>query len=123
MIRDPNLYASYIESVDHVVPGVAFQRSGLDSFFKTSDEYHWKMAVLVHLTSGMPARATELVTNVIRTSRDSIRTVFFAEGYIYLCTHYNKSNSSTERSNLIARFLPKNVSRMILLDILYVCNW
>ena len=122
IINDPTLRDCFIESIDteSARPCVTFRQSGIDEYLKILDEYNWKIAVLVHLTSGMPARATEIVTNMVRSSSCALRTVHYAQRMVYLVTSYNKSNSSTGKTKKIARFVPQNVSDLLIADILYI---
>jgi superfamily II DNA/RNA helicase len=68
----------------------------------------------------MPARAPELETYRIVDTGNGDRSLYFAEGHCYLFARYNKSSSITGRSRPIARFLCKELSALMLLDLFFV---
>ena len=43
----------------------------------------------------------------------SARNIYFVDGQIMVVTRYNKTDSLTGRNDLILRFLPEAVSKMI----------
>ena len=85
--------------------------------------FHHKKAMnllltLIHLTSGMPARATEVCGMKLKNF-NGLRNVFFMDGNFSFYSTMNKTNTLTGSGKPIFRFLPpilrKQFSAMILL--------
>jgi hypothetical protein len=102
-------------------------------FFQNSDEGTWKpkaideylsnlqsfletLWVLVHVTSGQPARATELIqSRYCNTLQGEHRNVFVENGLVCFVSTYHKSYNMQGNVKLIHRFVPKEVSELIVL--------
>lgn len=80
-------------------------------------EWRKSLMALVHVTSGAPARATEITKLLLRNSR-SHRSVFWLNGRVMTISSYNKINVVTDRDNSICRFLPKPVTKLLAFDLL-----
>lgn len=72
------------------------------------------LLVLVHLTSGQPARATELREYMLTNSRSGLRNVFICQDTFMIVQQYSKTSSLTGHDSAIARFLPKPVAKLLL---------
>lgn len=70
------------------------------------------LCALIHLSSGMPARATEICEYRL-VNGTSARNIYFVDGQILIISRYNKSNSLTGRNNVILRFLPESISKLV----------
>ena len=68
----------------------------------------------------MPARGTEVVTNLLRNIADGKRTVFYFHRKLFLFARYNKTNNLRHENVLIARFLPEDISTIFIKDFLIV---
>ena len=68
----------------------------------------------VHLTSGNPARGTELETLQFRNSAMKNRNVYVFQDKIALIPSYNKTNNIKGSERLIPRFLPKELSHILI---------
>lgn len=67
---------------------------------------------LIHLCSGMPARATEI--NDLRFSTGvSLRNIYFAGNQVMIVTRRNKTNVLTGINKVITRFLPVQLSKRV----------
>ena len=77
----------------------------------------WKLQqiilTLLHLSSGQPARATELETMMLRNGPNSARSVFLLQDQIMTIIGYNKTTSLSRQEKYIARFLPKRASSIL----------
>ena len=74
----------------------------------------------IHLTSGNPARATELETLQFKNSGLKERNVFVFQDKIALIPTYNKTNNLKGQDRLIPRFLPKNLSHIVIKYLIFV---
>jgi hypothetical protein len=70
--------------------------------------------VLIHVTSGQPARASELATFKICNTDHRIRNVYLVHGEVVIIQHYTKSNSQTGHDDFIPRLLPKEVGQLLI---------
>ena len=84
------------------------------------DEYINHMTLVIHLGSGMPARATELETYRLLGSRSSKRSVYCTEGVVFFLPEYSKTRSLRQANRAIARFLSSEASLVLLNDVLIV---
>lgn len=74
------------------------------------------LLLLVHLSSGLPARASELATIKITNVPGGQRSIFLSSGTIAVIISYNKSSTS----NGIARFLPVPVAEVLFHYLVYI---
>lgn len=73
-----------------------------------------KLITLLHITSGMPGRGTELSSMTFINSIHSPRNVYIMWDTIALIADYNKTQALTQRDSSIARFLPKEIASLLL---------
>ncbi|KAJ3453241.1 hypothetical protein MRS44_018896 [Fusarium solani] len=79
------------------------------------DEFLEVLLFLVHLSGGQAARSLELLTLRHRnTANGGIRNIFFDRGLIMLVAGYHKGFSKTERLKVIHRFLPREISILVI---------
>ena len=70
--------------------------------------------VLVHITSGQPARAPELLgARYCNTLQGEHRNLFIEGGLLSIVTTYHKSYGMLGTTKIIHRFLPKEVSEIM----------
>ena len=72
------------------------------------------LIALVHLTSGQPARAPELASILVANMKRGARGVHATQGRIMLVTRYWKGRNVYGRDRPVARFLPNELSRLLL---------
>jgi hypothetical protein len=97
-----------------------FTDAFINQITELADQLLQLLLTLVHMTSGQPARAPELETYLIRRTTKRPRTVFFFQGMLMLQTIYRKSSQVTGFDMLVSRFLPKEISRLVLMYLVYV---
>jgi hypothetical protein len=68
---------------------------------------------LIHVTSGQPARATELVTLQYSNTAFCRRHLFFLNGQLLINPVYNKTNSMLQFEKSIFRCIPEVVARLL----------
>lgn len=78
------------------------------------DEFLRRLLLLVHMTSGQPARATELISiRYCNTPEGRHRNIFIEHGLVCFVTSYHKSQSTTNSIKIIHRYLPREVSELV----------
>jgi hypothetical protein len=78
------------------------------------------LLALIHITSGQPARATEIETYLIRKTSKRPRTIFFFQGLMMFQTIYRKSSQVTGFDMLVSRFVPQEISQIVLMYLIYI---
>ncbi|KAG2111477.1 hypothetical protein DEU56DRAFT_919982 [Suillus clintonianus] len=73
-----------------------FKQASVARWFNALAEFHDIVFCLVHVTSGGPARGTELETYRLTNTREGPRTLYFVAGHITFITGYNKSRQRTD---------------------------
>ena len=89
--------------------------SQLKKYLTQVNEFLVILLTLVHLSSGQPARITELQMLTLYNSENNYRSVYVYDGYIQFVFEYNKTNSITQHTRNIIRYLPKKYNGIFLL--------
>lgn len=71
------------------------------------------LLVLIHLTSGLPARGPEIASIKFLNDIHKLRNVFLWHNAVLVTVDYNKSENVTDQAKVIARFLPHRVARLL----------
>ncbi|KAN0066828.1 hypothetical protein V8E54_015117 [Elaphomyces granulatus] len=81
--------------------------AGVRNYMKAVVRFREKLAVLVHITGGQPARGPELLSiRHTNTAGGGHRNVFIEDGYVAMATRYHKGHSSTQMPRIIHRYVP-----------------
>lgn len=94
-------------------------QKAINNYMEKAWKFRKMILLLLHLTSGQPARATELESMTI-TNSNSLKSVYWRGQSIMTCTVYNKINSVTGSDHVICRALPKSATRLLLFDLAIV---
>lgn len=87
----------------------------LTEYFNLIRQFKDKLLTLVHLTSGAPARGTELISiRFQNTENGGLRSVFIENGLLALVPTYHKGINTTGKPKVIHRYLPKEVSLLVI---------
>jgi hypothetical protein len=73
------------------------------------------LLALVHLTAGVLARGTE-VLSIQHTNREDSRAqrgIFLEDGIVAFITRYHKGYSSSQKIKVIHRYVPKEVREIV----------
>ncbi|KAF4442495.1 hypothetical protein F53441_11726, partial [Fusarium austroafricanum] len=82
---------------------------------KYLEEFLECLLFIIHLSGGQAARSLELLTLRHRnTANGGIRNILYDRGLIMLVAGYHKGFSKTERLKIIHRFLPREVSALVI---------
>lgn len=68
--------------------------------------------MLVHLTSGQPARGTEIIS-LRHVNTIHHRNLFVEDGLVAIVTSYHKGYTCTGSTKIIHRYLPKEVGELL----------
>lgn len=83
-------------------------------YLEDVDSFLEQLLLLVHITGGQPGRGTELLSlqwcNTVHGLR---RNIFVKDGLISFVTFYHKGYSITNSAKIIHRYLPKEISEMM----------
>jgi hypothetical protein len=73
-----------------------------------------RMLLLIHMTGGQPARGTELLVLRWRNSDTcDVRNITIENGLVCFVTSYHKNYSTTNSTKIIHRYLPPEVSELL----------
>jgi hypothetical protein len=73
------------------------------------------LLTMLHLTSGLPSRATELQTLIIRKNGLLFNNIWILNGRLVTITYYNKTETNADDGRPIARVLPEKFSSTLLI--------
>lgn len=93
---------------------VLWKTDAVQAYFSKIDRFLEQMLLLIHLTSGQPARGTELMyLQHSNTAQGHHRSIFIEGGLISIVTSYHKEYNITGSTKIIHRYLPKEVSELL----------
>jgi hypothetical protein len=85
----------------------------VEQYFQDVDLFLKRLLLLLHITSGQPARGTELLTlRYMNTSNGHHRSIFIENGLVGTVTSYHKGYNVTGTLKIIHRYLLKEVSEL-----------
>ncbi|RYO95418.1 hypothetical protein DL764_007702 [Monosporascus ibericus] len=98
------------------VPGrPQWRHHAVRQYLLAVEEYLGRLLLLVHMTGGQPARGTELLTiqycNPLHGQGQ--RNIFLENGLVSFVTYYHKGYSVTGSTKIIHRYLPIEVSELL----------
>lgn len=93
---------------------LSWQKKRVQQYFQDVDLFLERMLLLIHITSGQPARGTELLTlRHTNSSCGHYRSIFIENGLVGTVTSYHKGYNVTGTLKVIHRYLPKEVSELL----------
>lgn len=91
-----------------------FKTEAVEEYGRWVEEFRTLLLVLVHMTSGMPARSTELVgIRFENTIQGGVRNIFVQDGMVFFITIYHKGYRSSDMVKLIYRYLAPSVAKLM----------
>lgn len=91
-----------------------WDRQATERYLQKVREFLERLLLLVHITSGQPARGTELLTLQWRNTNHGLRRNIFVEnGLVTFVTSYHKGYSISGSTKIIHRYLPPEVSELM----------
>lgn len=83
-------------------------------YLELVDRFLQRLLLLIHITGGQPARGTEIIAlRHSNTPEGRHRNIFIEHGLVSTVTSYHKSQSVTNSIKIIHRYLPREVSELI----------
>lgn len=110
----PNLDTKFLKNAND------WNQLGLSTWLSNSEDLLKLFMAAIILTSGMPARSTELGTSLLANTLVESRHLFVAYNSLVLTINYNKSRSMTGKDNVIPRFLASEVAHLLLQYLVYI---
>jgi len=93
---------------------IQWKKPAVRAYFTKLDAFLERLLLLTHITSGQPARGTELLSlQHSNTLRGHHRSIFMEEGLISTVTSYHKGYNITGSAKVIHRYLPREVSELL----------
>lgn len=103
-LREEFTYPRYVQKVIWDKQAVRRYRKKVEAFLEG-------LLLLVHITSGQPARGTEIIS--LQHSNSTFhRNIFVEDGLVAIVTTYHKGYTCTGSTKVIHRYLPKEVSEL-----------
>lgn len=101
-------------SVDTDGPtGIVWRKKAATVYKQRVDAFLERLLLLAHVTSGQPARATELLSlRFQNTVHGHHRNIFVDSGMLSTVTSYHKGYSVTGSTKIIHRYLPNEVGEL-----------
>ena len=99
---------------------VLYRSSEATNYLNVYDEYIENLLLVVHVGSGMPARATELETYRVKNGPSTSRNVFYLKPQVFFHCEYSKSRSIRAANKGVSRFMNEEASLVLLKDLLVV---
>jgi superfamily II DNA helicase RecQ len=114
ILRNRFLHDEYVHSVKD--NQIHWNASKVQQYVNMYDEFIRNICFMIHYVSGMPGRATELSTYKVSNGTSCQRNMFCSNKRIWFYVTYSKTNSLTDSSKSVIRFLDKETSNFMLLD-------
>ena len=92
-----------------------WNQSAVKAYKAQVDTFLETLLLLVHMTSGQPARGTELLSlRYTNTVNGHHRNIFVDNGMVSTVTTYHKGYNITGSTKIIHRYLPKEVGELLI---------
>lgn len=91
-----------------------WSRRAAEHYLQQVDAFLHRLLLIIHITSGQPSRGTELLSiQYCNTAHGLQRNVFVENGLVSFVTSYHKGYSIQGSTKIIHRYLPKEVSELV----------
>ncbi|KAF7564130.1 uncharacterized protein PtrM4_154560, partial [Pyrenophora tritici-repentis] len=89
-------------------------RQAIERYMDRVVEFREKLAVLMHITGGQPARGPELLSvRHSNTVQGGHRNIFIEDGMVVFVTRYHKGYKVSGDVKIIHRYLPREVGELV----------
>jgi hypothetical protein len=89
-------------------------RQAVERYMDRVVEFRKKLAVLMHISGGQPARGPELLSvRHSKTVQGGHRNVFIEDGIVVFVTRYHKGYNVSGDVKIIHRYLPREVGELV----------
>lgn len=104
---DPHLQREFIRT-DH------FHPAKVQTYLQRVARFKEKLAVLIHVVAGQPARIPELLSlQHVNTDQNRRRNVYIEDGMVALVSAYHKGFYANNDTKIIHRYLPQEVGELL----------
>lgn len=91
-----------------------FRAKTVRAYAQQAEQFRAKLFLLMHMVSGQPARAPEILSIRSRnTANGGIRNLFVHDGMVCFVTTYHKNYRSSGEVKVIHRYLPREVGELL----------
>lgn len=104
-LRTEFTYPGYVQKIIWDKDAVRRYRKKVEAFLEG-------LLLLIHVTSGQPARGTEII-GIQHSNSTFHRNIFIEDGLVALVTSYHKGYTCTGSTKIIHRYLPREVSELL----------
>ena len=94
---------------------IRWNEEEVERYFRQVRRFKEELIVLVHLSAGAPARATELISIHQENGEEarSQRGIFMDDGMVSFVTSYHKGFSASQKSKVVHRYVPREVGELV----------
>jgi hypothetical protein len=93
--------------------GQPYKEKTARAYGRLLDQFREKLLILMHMVSGQPARATEILTvRIENTANAGVRNIFASHGQMCFVTAYHKNFQQSDQVKIIHRFMPPEVGEL-----------
>ncbi|KAL9080122.1 MAG: hypothetical protein Q9157_001082 [Trypethelium eluteriae] len=103
--------------------GGQWKRRDVRRYLRQVEQWLEQLLASVHITSGQPARGTEITTMRHRNSFLQDRNIFVVDGQVMTVIRYHKSQSQWDKPKIVPRFLPVQLGHTMVIYLAYVQRW
>ena len=104
---------------------IRWNEKKVEDYFRSVRRFKEEMAVLVHLSAGSPARATELISIQAENGPEGRgqRGVFIEDGMVEFVTSYHKGWSASKKSKIVHRYVPHEIGELVVYSMWLLDPW
>ncbi|KAM0716822.1 hypothetical protein Q7P37_007625 [Cladosporium fusiforme] len=118
VIHNKSLLEEFVDCSPGASDKTLWRSKAALAYQKKVESFLERLLLLAHLTSGQPARGTELLSiRYKNTIHGQHRNLFIDHGMVSTVTSYHKGYSVTGSTKIIHRYLPKEVGEMFIYHI------
>lgn len=113
MFAEPHIRRIFIAGVSD--EGVGWKDGGVEKYFRRVRQFKEELLVLVHLSAGAPARATELtsIMSVNPVPGRGRRGIIIDNGLVKFVQGYSKKFRSRKELEIVHRYVPGEVGELV----------
>ncbi|KAF7174556.1 hypothetical protein CNMCM5623_007827 [Aspergillus felis] len=98
----------------HFMRGGRFHPSAIQQYWQRVAQFKEKLAIIVHVTAGQPARAPELLSiQYCNTVNSRQRNIYIEDGMVTFVTAYHKGFHASNNVKIIHRYVPREVGELV----------
>ena len=112
----PNIPSSPLSNTPvHTIEGVNMYDQGIYNWLDDCQKLQHAILVSLHLSSGLPARGSEIATFLVHNTSYNQRNIFVSQGHVYIESHYGKGRAMRQSDRFTIRFPDKESSDRLLI--------